>query len=140
MTLPTAPRSTRLVLAQADPRPMWLQIVEQVKQRVAVGDWPSGFDLPSIRQMAVDLQISVITVKRAYLELERAGVIVTQQGVGSRVAQGPGLGPQLLEQDLDLHLRQAARLGRQLGLSAQDLATRLHDAAATERDEHENQE
>ena len=122
-----------LVLAQADPRPMYLQIVEQVKQRVAVGDWAPGFELASIRQMAVDLQISVITVKRAYLELEREGVIVTQQGVGSRVAQGPGVGPQLLAQDLDLHLRQAARLGRQLGISSQDLVSRLRDAAAAER-------
>lgn len=112
---------------------MYLQIVEQVKQRVAVGDWAPGFELPSIRQMAVDLQVSVITVKRAYLELEREGVIVTQQGVGSRVAQGPGVGPQLLAQDLDLHLRQAARLGRQLGISSQDLVSRLRDAAAAER-------
>lgn len=112
---------------------MYLQIVEQVKQRVAVGDWAPGFELPSIRQMAVDLRVSVITVKRAYLELEREGVIVTQQGVGSRVAQGPGVGPQLLEQDLDLHLRQAARLGRQLGISSQDLVSRLRDAAAAER-------
>ena len=123
----------RLVISQADSRPMYLQIVEQVKQRVAVGDWAPGFEVPSIRQMAVDLQISVITVKRAYLELEREGVIVTQQGKGSRVAQGPGLGPQLLEQDLDLHLQQAARLARQLGLSSPDLVARLRDAAAGER-------
>jgi GntR family transcriptional regulator len=122
-----------LVISQADSRPMYLQIVEQVKQRVAMGDWAPGFEVPSIRQMAVDLQVSVITVKRAYLELERAGVIVTQQGKGSRVAQGPGLGPQLLEQDLGLHLKQAARLGRQLGLSEQDLVKRLRDAAVLER-------
>jgi GntR family transcriptional regulator len=112
---------------------MWLQIVEQAKQRIAVGDWQPGFELPSIRQMAAELGISLITVKRAYLELEREGAIVTQHGVGSRVAQGPGIGPQLLERDLELHLQQAARLGRQLGLSPQELVAQLRGAAAAER-------
>ena len=65
---------------------MYLQIVEQIKQRVSVGDWVSGQEIPSIRQLAVALCVSVITVKRAYLELEREGVIVTQHGKGSMVA------------------------------------------------------
>lgn len=113
---------------------MYAQIIEQVKQRVAVGDWAPGSEVPSIRQLAVDMQISVITVKRAYLELEREGVIVTQHGKGSRVAQGPGLGPQLLDQDLETHLSQAARLAARLGLSLQNLEARLRDAVAREGD------
>ena len=71
--------SSTFVISQTDKRPIYLQIMEQIKQRVAVGDWIEGQDIPSIRQLAVDLQVSVITVKRAYLELEREGVIVTQQ-------------------------------------------------------------
>ena len=84
--------SSSFVISQTDKRPIYLQIMEQIKQRVAVGDWTEGQAIPSIRQLAVDLQVSVITVKRAYLELEREGVIVTQQGKGSQVASNPGLG------------------------------------------------
>ena len=68
------------ILSQADGRPMYGQIMDQVRQRVAVGDWRPGTMLPSIRELAVALNVSVITVKRAYLELERNGVIVTQHG------------------------------------------------------------
>src|SRR5215467_15372559 len=105
-----------LVLSQSDKRPIYLQIMEQIKRRIAVGDWPEGYALPSIRQLAVDLQISVITVKRAYLELEREGVIVTQQGRGSRVASKPGLGMQLRKQELEQHLEEATRIAAMLGL------------------------
>src|SRR5438874_283045 len=83
---------SELTISQSDGRPMYLQIMEQIKQRIAVGDWPRGEEIPSIRQLAVSLRVSVITVKRAYLELEREGVIVTQQGKGSTVAPNPELG------------------------------------------------
>ncbi len=114
-----------LVISQTDGRPMYLQIMEQIKQRVAVGDWGPGEALPSIRQLAVSLQVSVITIKRAYLELEREGVIVTQQGKGSKVAPEPQLGSQLCEQELAEHLSEAARLGDLLGLTSQELADRM---------------
>jgi len=63
--------------------------MEQIKRRIAVGDWAEGHALPSIRQLAVDLQISVITVKRAYLELERAGVVTKRHGSGTYVSESP---------------------------------------------------
>ena len=76
----------------------------------------------------MDLQVSVITVKRAYLELEREGVIVTQQGKGSRVASKPGLGTRLREQELEQHLEQATRIAAQLGLRPRELEHRLREA------------
>ena len=109
---------------------MYLQIMEQIKQRVAVGDWASGQEIPSIRQLAAALCVSVITIKRAYLELEREGVIVTQQGKGSVVASNPRLTPQLFEQELAEHVDQAVRLGELLGLSPQELGSRVSDTAA----------
>lgn len=120
-------RHSGIVLGQSDTRPMYLQIIEQIRQKVAVGDWPAGTEIPSIRQLAVELKVSVITVKRAYLELEREGVILTRQGKGSTVAEGSGLGPKLLREDLDEHLRQAALLAERLGLSTTALATRLRE-------------
>jgi len=115
------------VISQSDKRPIYLQIMEQIRQRVAVGDWTEGQAIPSIRQLAVDLQVSVITVKRAYLELERDGVIVTQQGRGSRVASNPGLGMRLQQQELEEHLEQALRLADMLGIRHKDLEARLRE-------------
>ena len=116
---------TGIILSQGDGRPMYLQIVEQIRRRIAVGDWPPGHALPSIRQLAVELNVSVITVKRAYLDLETEGVIVTRHGKGSFVADVNGLAGELREAQLDEHLAEAAQIGRQLGLSEEDLAARL---------------
>jgi GntR family transcriptional regulator len=118
-----------IILSQADGRPMYLQIMEQIRRRIAVGDWKAGQPLPSIRQLAVDLQISVITVKRAYLELEREGVITTQHGKGSVVADAPDLGVRIYEAELARLLADAARLGALLGLTPRELQRRLRDAA-----------
>jgi GntR family transcriptional regulator len=118
-----------LLISRSDGRPMYLQIMEQVKQRVGVGDWAPGQELPSIRQLAVALRVSLITVKRAYLELEREGVIVTQHGKGSTVAPTPDLRPRLYDEELTHHLAQAARLGNLLGVKPEELAARVRAAA-----------
>jgi GntR family transcriptional regulator len=119
---------TDIVISQSDARPMYLQIMEQIKQRVAVGEWARGAEIPSIRQLAVALQVSVITIKRAYLELEREGVIITQHGKGSIVAPDPGLGQRLYDEELATHIGQVARLGALLGLGPEDLAARVQEA------------
>ena len=116
------------ILSQADKRPIYLQIIEQIKERIAVGDWAEGQPIPSIRQLAVDLQVSVITVKRAYYELEREGIIITQHGKGSRVSSTPGLGARLREQELQQHLEQAARIAAQMGIPQKQLQHRLREA------------
>src|SRR6201995_3544322 len=115
------------VISQSDKRPMYLQIMEQIKQQIAVGDWAEGQAIPSIRQLAVDLQVSVITVKRAYYELEREGVIVTQHGKGSGVASPAGLGARLREQQLEQHLEEASRVASQLGIPTKQLLGRLRE-------------
>ncbi|WP_211211130.1 GntR family transcriptional regulator [Asticcacaulis biprosthecium] len=103
------------VFSQTDSSPMYQQIMEQIKQRIAVGDWPANTDLPSIRELAIDIKVSVITVKRAYLELEREGVIVTQQGRGSRVSDALNM-RSLQREEMIQHLEQAGRLAKSLGL------------------------
>lgn len=118
-----------LVISQSDGRPMYLQIMEQIRQRVAIGEWVPGEEIPSIRQLAVALRVSVITVKRAYLELEREGVIVTQQGKGSIVAPDPELSPRLYDQEFTEHLDQVVRLAALLGLTHEEVAARLREAS-----------
>ena len=119
---------SELLISQADARPMYLQLIEQIRRRIAVGDWPAGYELPSIRALAADVRVSVITVKRAYLELERDGLIVTRQGKGSFVADGADLGRKLQEQELNEHLSAAAGLAGALGLSDEEIQQRLREA------------
>ncbi len=117
------------VLSQKDSRPMYLQIMEQIKWLVANGDWIPGEKVPSIRELAVSTRVSVITVKRAYQELEREGVLITQQGKGSFVAQNDDLGDQIMQKEIDQHLRQALACAETFGMSAEDLAQRLKQLA-----------
>lgn len=109
---------------------MYRQIVEQVVAKVIAGDWPAGTALPSIRELAAASGVSVITVKRAYLELERAGVINTWAGKGSFVAPATELPRQLLSLELEGYLDAALACAAQLGLSTTALQRRLAERAA----------
>lgn len=106
-----------LFLSATDKKPMYLQIVEQISSKVLLGDWPADMALPSIRELAASTQVSVITVKRAYAELELAGVIVTQAGRGSFVSAHPDLQQQLKEQEFKQQLELTMDLARQLQLT-----------------------
>jgi GntR family transcriptional regulator len=117
-----------ITISQTDARPMYLQIMEQIRARIAAGDWSPGKELPSIRALAAGLNVSVITIKRAYLDLESEGVIVTRHGKGSFVAEVNGLAGELKEEKLAEHLEAAAAISRQLGLSDDELAARLRRA------------
>lgn len=119
--------SSSFVLSQTG-GPLYQQIVNQIKQKIAVGEWEAGQEIPSIRQLAADLSVSVITVKRAYLELEHVGLIVIQHGKGSFVANDVGSGPKVFEQEMIGHLEQAARLGATMGLSGREIVSRLRKA------------
>jgi len=118
-----------LTISHADPRPMYLQLMEQIRRRIAVGDWQPGQEIPSIRALAAATKVSVITVKRAYLELEREGVLVTRQGRGTFVASNVELGRDLRRRELDEHLEAAARIAREIGIETQELADRLREIA-----------
>jgi DNA-binding transcriptional regulator YhcF (GntR family) len=78
-----------LTLDTASGVPIYRQIVDWVKVRVAGGGLAPGEQLPTVRQMAVDLHVNVNTVSRAYLDLERMGVVVALQGKGTFVSARP---------------------------------------------------
>lgn len=113
---------------------MYQQIVDQITARVMAGDWLPGQALPSIRELAAASGVSVITVKRAYEDLERAGLIATRQGKGSVVAERPDQARALLDDALDRHLREVVVHAARLGLARAELHHRLDgalDAAAS---------
>ncbi len=121
-----------MILSQADSRPIYIQIMDEISRRVALGDWAPGYRLPSIRELAAELKVSVITVKRAYLELERAGVIVTQQGRGSFVSERIDV-DDVRQEELERAVEHAARLGRAMGLEHDDLVALLEQFTGNER-------
>ncbi len=76
----------RILISNSSPDPIYQQIVRQVKGQIISGELGEGEPLPSIRKLAHELQISVITTKRAYEELEKEGLIDTVGGTGTFVA------------------------------------------------------
>ena len=83
----------RLLLDPNSGEPIWRQIVEQVKYRIATQDLKPGAQLPSIRSMGNELQINPRTVVRAYEELGHLGLVVTRQGQGVFVLNGEAREP-----------------------------------------------
>ena len=76
----------RIIISNASPDPIYEQITRQIKAQIISGELQEGEALPSIRRLAMNLQISVITTKRAYEELEKEGFVDTVEGKGSFVA------------------------------------------------------
>ena len=115
-----------LIIRSTASQPIYDQIASQIKNQIISGALAPGEALPSIRGLAKDLKISVITTKRAYDELEAAGFINTVAGKGCFVAE-PDLAlfrEQSLRQ-LEDHLTAAAELARTCGLSEPELAELL---------------
>ena len=78
-----------IVISNTSAEPIYQQIVNQISAQIIKGELPSDFCLPPIRTIAKELRISVITVKRAWEELEHAGLIYTMGGKGCFVAPLP---------------------------------------------------
>jgi GntR family transcriptional regulator len=76
-----------IIISNTSSMPIYEQIIMQIKKSIMNGDLKEGEALPSMRTLAKELRISVITTKRAYEELENAGFIVTVMGKGSFVAK-----------------------------------------------------
>lgn len=76
----------KIIISNASSEPIYAQIGKQIKTQIISGDLKEGDGLPSIRKLAKELHISVITTKRAYEELEKEGFIDTVGGKGTFVA------------------------------------------------------
>lgn len=111
-----------IVISNTSGEPIYAQITGQIRQLILQGELSSGMPLPSIRQLAKELQISVITTKRAYEELEREGLINSVVGKGSFVSGAdPGF---IREQRLRLmeeKLKDITDEARHLGLGLAEL-------------------
>ena len=115
-----------LVISNASNLPIYEQIVEGIKRHISSGALREGDMLPSIRALAKDLRISVITTKRAYEELEREGFIYTVAGKGCFVAarSREWMREDLLRQ-IEEHLQELSRLATAAGVSGEELCCML---------------
>ena len=107
--------------------PIYEQIFTQIKGQIVSGELAENVPLPSIRNLAKDLRISVITTKRAYDELERAGFVYTVPAKGCFVA------PRNIElvreerlRRIEEHLREAVELARAAQVSREELMEMLN--------------
>ena len=115
-------------ITPGDALPIYRQLVEQVKGAIASGLLKAGDRLPSHRDLARDLVIAPLTVKRAYDVLEAEGLIATRRGKGTFVeAETSNAAPEA-QSDLDVRVDALVRQARLLGLSVQDVIQKVKRA------------
>ena len=97
--------------------PVWIQVKNRIARLIGTGEYAAGDRLPTVRALAVDLDISYNTVNRAYMDLEREGYITTRKGRGTFVAERREAGADraaaaAIELVLDDMIRACANAGR----------------------------
>lgn len=102
--------------------PIYEQILKQIKESILCGEMPPDAPLPSIRALAKELKISVITTKRAYDELENAGYIYTVAGKGCFVAplSKSAVDAEFMEK-IQMHMQEICRLASLGGISRTEI-------------------
>lgn len=102
--------------------PVWIQVKNRIAYLIGSGDYSAGDKLPTVRKLAVDLDISYNTVNRAYMDLEREGYISTRKGRGTFVAQRGDLGcKRLSDSPVELVVDDMIRACLNAGLAEKDI-------------------
>ena len=125
-----------IIISNSSGRPIYDQISEQIKEKILTGQLEEGEALPSMRLLAKEHRISVITTKRAYEELERDGFIVTMTGKGSFVAEKntEAVREEYLKR-IEEHIGEIVRLSVSCHLGLEDIKEMVTLAYEEERDE-----
>ena len=119
-----------------DARPLYLQIMDEVRRAVVVGTLHAEDPLPSVRELAAELVINPRTVSQAYQELEREGVIYVRRGQGTFVSPAVRRGGNERRRKLAVAVAKRALLeARRNGLGAEELVSMIQKLAAEEGDE-----
>jgi len=122
-------------ISPASSGPLYRQIVEGIKREVSEGRLRPGAPLPSFRALAENLMVSIITVKRAYEELEREGIIYRRQGLGTFVSDnGAARSREVKREEAKELLRDACREAREAGLTNEEFREMLEKIIHDEED------
>lgn len=115
-----------LYISNSGQEPIYAQITRQIKAKILNGELQQGDALPSIRLLAKELRISVITTKRAYEDLEADGFITTMPGRGSFVApQNPAPHREESLKQMEEHLQHAIDAARRGGITKDEVRETL---------------
>lgn len=115
-----------IIISNSSGRPIYDQISAQIKEKIMTGELKEGDALPSMRLLAKELRISVITTKRAYEELERDGFITTVTGKGSFVApKNTDILKEEYLKKIEDHMKEIAELSVNCNLSLDELIQML---------------
>ena len=117
-------------LNSRDPRPIYEQIMDNLRRLIISGGVASGDRLPSVREMAAQLAINPNTIQRAYRELENEGYLVTLPGKGTFMVEHPGLEARRIE-SLWQQLERVAEELRFVGVTQEALLARLQKGDPT---------
>ena len=112
----------RIIISNQSELPIYAQIKEQLREQILNGQIPEGTTLPSIRQLAKEVGVSVITTTRAYSDLEAEGFIATMQGKGSVVlSKDNSMVREQYLMRIEEGLTTAIETSRAMGLSEEEL-------------------
>ena len=121
-------------LSMEDPKPMYRQIESQLRDLIIAGDLRPGTKLPTIRGLASDLSCSIVTTRRAYLDLEAEGLILTRQGRGTVVARIPEEKMSARRREaLEAAFGEAVSIGRRAGFTEEELRDVLDETLQRDR-------
>jgi|SRR5579862_9735585 len=124
-----------LTIDARHPLPIYAQLERGIRAAIGAGRLAPGAQLPTVRQLAVDLTINANTVARVYLDLEKAGVLETRRGVGTFVASAPPAAASKREREAELRAvaRRALDEAAALGYSADDVSRQIRQLSASEQ-------
>lgn len=117
----------KIIIRNSSADPIYQQILDQLKAQIMAGEFTAGQMLPSIRNLAQDLKISVITVKRTYEELEKEGFITTVVGKGTFVsAQNNEFMKEKKMRAVEEKLQEAVKEAKMLNISLPEITEMLN--------------
>ena len=124
-----------LTVDHRHPTPLYAQLEQGIRGAIGAGRLPPGAQLPTVRQLAVELKVNANTVARVYADLERAGVLETRRGVGTFVAAAqPALGSKRgRENELKAIVRRAIDEAASRGFSTRDVLAVVEADDASEK-------
>jgi GntR family transcriptional regulator len=112
-----------LIISTSSGKPIYEQLKEQIKDKIISGELEPGYALPSMRDLAKDLKVSLITTKRAYQDLESEGFIITAVGKGSFVSSNDiGLLSEYKLKEMEVNLRNAVKQAKLCKVSLDEMS------------------
>lgn len=112
----------KIIIDNSSSTPIYEQIKNQIREQIIEGSLSGGEQLPSIRALAKDLGISIMTVKKSYDELEAAGFMESVQGKGSYVLEkNPGLEKEVKQREVEDYIQKIVDISQRYGISKNEI-------------------